>query len=157
MSADGDSNKRCMMTEAKDLNIPIPDPSDITVHVIKDAVAQLSNLVDAKMGGLQAVIAEQFKSIDKRLSDRDATLVTATAAQKETVATALAAVIESGKSGATRFDLLERRVAALELAISGSMGKSMGTSTMSSGMMQFLATLAALVAAGTAYYVATHR
>jgi UDP-N-acetylmuramate-alanine ligase len=145
-------------------NIPVPDPSNKTVEALlvdkiamREAIAQLSTLVDSKLGGVQAVIAEQFKSIDKRLADRELTLVSATATQKENVATALAAVIESGKSGSVRFDLLERRVAALELAISGSLGKTTGSSAMTSGFLQAIVTAAAVISAMVAYFSLSHK
>jgi UDP-N-acetylmuramate-alanine ligase len=134
-----------------ELNIPVPDPSDKTMAALREAVLQAEHLVNSRLQGAKDVIEERFKSIDRRLSDRDATLVTATAAQKENVATALAAVIEEGKSRTTRFDLLERRVAALELAISGSLGKVSGTGLLASGFAQAVATAAAVLAAIVAY------
>jgi hypothetical protein len=140
-----------------ELNIPVPDPSDKTMNALREAVAQAELLVTAQLQGVKDVIEERFKSIDRRLADRDATLVTATAAQKENVATALAAVIEAGKSGTTRFDLLERRVAALELAISGSLGRSSGTGLLASGLAQALATAAAVLAAIVAYATLGHK
>lgn len=143
-------------TDDRGLNIPIPDPTDKTLVAVREAIQQLSLLVDSKMGGIQAVIAEQFRSIEKRISDRDVNLLTATAAQKETVATALAAVIEASKSGSIRFDLLERRVAALELAISNTVGKSTGTSVLSTGLLQAVATAAAVLMALFAYFALNH-
>ena len=144
------------MSDTPNLNIPIPDPSDKTMETLKETVYQAGLLITAQLQGVKDVIEERFKSIDKRLADRDATLITATAAQKETVATALAAVIEAGKSGATRFDLLERRVAALELAISGSLGKTSGTTGLASGVGQALAVAAAMAAAFFAYFTLKH-
>jgi hypothetical protein len=133
-------------------NIPIPDPSDKTIVAVREAIASMSTLVDAKMGGIQAVISEQFKSIDRRLADRDASLSLASSAAKESVATALAAVVETSRGGNIRFDLLERRVAALELAISGASGKSLGSTAFSSGLLQAAATAAAVLAAVAAYF-----
>jgi hypothetical protein len=127
-------------------NIPNPDPSTLTVRDIKESIAALSSLVDAKLGGIQAVIAEQFKSIERRLSDRDAAANLVGAAAKESVATALAAVVETGKGGNIRFDLLERRVAALELALSQSLGKSSGTSYAGDIVAKVIGALAAIIA-----------
>lgn len=127
-------------------NIPNPDPSALTVRDIRQAVENLSALVDAKMGGIQAVIAEQFKSIEKRLSERDVRLDQGTVSAKESVATALAAVIETGKGGKIRFDLLERRVAALELALSQSLGRSAGVSTTGEVATKVIAAIAAVAA-----------
>lgn len=127
-------------------NIPNPDPSELTVRDIRSAIENLSALVDAKLGGIQAVISEQFKSIERRLLDRDLRLDQGTVAAKESVATALAAVIETGKGGNIRFDLLERRVAALELALSQSLGKSAGVSTTGDVASKVVASIAAIVA-----------
>lgn len=143
--------------DARGQNIPIPDPSDKTVRDIKEAMAQVSALLHAEMGGVQAVISEQFKSIDKRLSDRDVRDNLASASAKESVATALAAVVETSRGGNIRFDLLERRVAALELAISGQSGKLQGQTGLSSGALQVLGVIAAILSAAAAYYVATHK
>ena len=145
------------MSDTPNLNIPIPDPSDKTMETLKETVYQAGLLITAQLQGVKDVIEERFKSIDKRLADRDATLITATAAQKETVATALAAVIEAGKSGATRFDLLERRVAALELAISGSLGKTSGTFGLATGFAQAMATAAAVLMAILAFFAFEHK
>jgi hypothetical protein len=143
--------------EEQALNIPIPDPSDKTITVLREAIAQQSQLVDSKMGGIQQVIAEQFKSIDRRLADRDASLALASGAAKETVATALAAVVETGRGGNIRFDLLERRVAALELAISGASGKSSGMSTLTAGIVQTIATAGTIIAGLAAYFALSHK
>lgn len=134
------------MNEATPQNIPNPDPSTLTVRDIRAAIEALSTLVDAKLGGIQSVIAEQFKSIDRRLADRDAAASLVGAAAKESVATALAAVVETGKGGNIRFDLLERRVAALELALSQSLGKSSGVSSTGDWAAKAIAAIAAIVA-----------
>ena len=136
-----------------DLNIPNPDPSTLTVRDIKEAVSQLSSLVDAKVGGIQAVIAEQFKSIERRLSDRDAADKLVSAAAKESVVTALAAVVETGKGGNIRFDLLERRVAALELALSQSLGKSSGATGTGEIVFKMIAAIAAIASIVALFFV----
>lgn len=140
-----------------DENIPIPDPSDKTVIALRDAIAQLSLLVDAKMGGIQAVIAEQFKGIDKRLSERDTRFEVAGKDAKEAVSTALSAVIEASKSGTIRFEVLERRVSALELAITTATGKATGSSELASGIATAIGTVIAFTMAFFAYYTLTHK
>jgi glutamate/tyrosine decarboxylase-like PLP-dependent enzyme len=145
------------MTDESKLNIPVPDPSDKTVGAMRDAIAQLSTLVDAKMGGIQAVIAEQFRSIDKRLSERDTRFELVSKDQKDAIATALTAVIEAGRQQNIKFDVLERRVAALELALTGMTSKSTGASSFASTMLTIGSTAAAILAAFVAYYALTHK
>jgi uncharacterized ferredoxin-like protein len=118
---------------------------------------QLSHLVDAKMGGVQGVIAEQFKSIEKRLGERDIKFDLVSKDQKDAIATALTAVTEAGKQHDIKFDVLERRVSALELAIAAAGSKASGVSAFATTVTTAMGTGIALLMAFFAYWTMTHK
>jgi hypothetical protein len=120
-------------------NIPIPDPSDKTVEAIRVAVNATRELIHAEQGGIQAVINERLNSIDKRLD-------TGMIEVRASAAVALAGVVEAGKDQVIKFETLERRVAALELTLSQTGGKDIGSTRFGSAISQALAGLAAVAA-----------
>jgi hypothetical protein len=120
-------------------NIPNPDPSAITRIEIKDAISNVRSLIDERLGGIQAVIAERLNSIEKRL---DSGMIEVRAS----AAVALAGVVESSKDQVIKFETLERRVAALELALSQTGGKDIGATKFSGSISQLLAAAAAAAA-----------
>lgn len=120
-------------------NIPIPDPSEKTVRDIEAAIRQVREIIHAEMGGIQAVIAERLNSIEKRLEQ-------GFIEEKASVLVALAGVTEAGRAQVVKFEVLERRVAALELATSQSSGKTLGFQGFGSGVSQAILTLAAIIA-----------
>src|ERR1017187_6951075 len=126
------------MVDAKE-NIPIPNPSDLTIVAIRDAVAHVREVIHVEMGGVQAVIAERLNSIEKRL---DSGMIEVRAS----AAVALAGVVEAGKDQIIKFETLERRVAALELTLSQSGGKDLGATRFSSSISQVFAAGAAIAA-----------
>lgn len=129
-------------------NVPIPDPSVKTVEDIREAVSHVRELIDVRLGGIQEVIAERLNSIEKRL---DAGMIEIRAS----AAVALAGVVEAGKDQIIKFETLERRVAALELALSQSGGKEVGAGRFTENIVQTLISAAA-IATVLGLYVAWH-
>lgn len=129
-------------------NVPIPDPSVKTVDDIREAVSHVRELIDIRLGGIQEVIAERLNSIEKRL---DAGMIEIRAS----AAVALAGVVEAGKDQIIKFETLERRVAALELALSQSGGKEVGAGRFTENIVQTLISAAA-IATVLGLYVAWH-
>jgi hypothetical protein len=125
-------------------NIPIPDPSDKTIAAIRDAVANIREIIHAEMGGVQAVIAERLNSIEKRL---DSGMVEVRAS----AAVALAGVVEAGKDQVIKFETLERRVAALELTLSQTGGKDLGATRFQQTIYQLFAAGAAAATVGALF------
>jgi hypothetical protein len=126
-------------------NIPNPDPSEKTNIELRSAIGNVREILHLELGGIQAVINERLNAIEQRLN---AGFVEG----KQSVVTALAGVTEAGNAQVVKFDVLERRVAALELAVSATGGKAMGGGDMTKGLLQAAATAAAVIAAMATYF-----
>src|ERR1017187_198479 len=126
------------MVDAKE-NIPIPNPSDLTIVAIREAITHVREVIHVEMGGIQAVIAERLNSIEKRL---DSGMIEVRAS----AAVALAGVVEAGKDQVIKFETLERRVAALELTLSQTGGKDLGATRFGASVSQLFAAAAAVAA-----------
>jgi hypothetical protein len=117
-------------------NIPRPDPSDRTIEAIRNAILGLRELLGMQMCGIESSIGQHFKNIEKQLADSATRIALDNATSREAVAVALAGVLEAANERTIKFEALERRVAALELAISQAGGRSLGTSLFGSTVVQ---------------------
>jgi hypothetical protein len=122
----------------------VPDPSARTISAVQDAVHTLSRLMELKVGGVEAVILQKFIAIDERLKEREHRYT----AEVDEIRRSIALGISERNS---KFDGLERRVAALELANSALSGRRGEMTSIVNTFFQALVTIAAVIGALIAY------